>query len=164
MLMLFLCNLMFLFSQNVSDKIAYQYQQEYIANIVYNLCAIDVDDSPTDKLFVEQFIQEIKNKKIGSIFDFWLKPDLDRQRIYQFILSEFSLFVCKQCYDLAYSSGVSQQGANSIKDHALNLLQEFLADHQFFDLYNHYGLLRNFKGLKLVDLVNNLLNNYQQRN
>jgi hypothetical protein len=160
MLMLFLCNLMFLFSQNVSDKIAYQYQQEYIANIVYNLCAIDVDDSPTDKLFVEQFIQEIKNKKIGSIFDFWLKPDLDRQRIYQFILAEFSFFVGIQSYDLAYSSGVSQQRANSIKQQVLNLLQKFLADHQFFDLYNHYGLLRNFKGIKLTVLIKELLNNH----
>jgi hypothetical protein len=160
MLTLVFCNFMYLFSQNVSDKIAYQYQQTYIANIVYNLCAVDVDDSPTDKFFVEQFIQEIKNKKIGSMLDFWLKPDFDRQRIYQFILSEFSLFVSKQSYDLAYSSGVSQQQANSIKEHVLHLLQEFLADHQLFDLYNHYGLLRNFKGLKLIGLVKELLTNY----
>lgn len=159
MFILVLCNFWFLFSQNVSDKIQYQYQKEYVENIVYNLCAIDVDDSPTDKLFVEQFLQEIKNKKIGSVFDFWLKPDLDRQRIYQFILTEFYSFVGNQSYDLAYSTGVSHQQANSIKEHVLSLLQKFLEDHQFFDLYNHYGLLRDFKGLKLVELVKESLNN-----
>ena len=159
MLILILCNFWFLFSQNVSDKIQYQYQKEYVENIVYNLCAIDVDDSPTDKLFVEQFLQEIKTKKIGSVFDFWLKPDLDRQRIYQFILTEFHSFVGNQSYDLAYSAGVSHQQANSIKEHVLSLLQKFLEDHQFFDLYNHYGLLRDFKGLKLVELVKKSLNN-----
>jgi hypothetical protein len=159
MFALVLLNLMFLLGQSVSDKIEYKYQQEYINNIIYNLCAIDVDDSPTDKLFVQQFLQEIKNKKIGSIFDALLKPDLDRQRIYQFILTEFYLFVGNQSYDLAYSTGVSHQQANIIKDYVLSLLQEFLADHQFFDLYNHYGLLRDFKGLKLVDLINKLLKN-----
>ena len=157
MFALVLFNLMFLFGQNVSDKIEYQYQQEYIDNIIYNLCARDVDDSATDKLFVEQFLQETKNKKIGSIFDSWLKPDLDRQRIYQFILSEFCLFVAKQSYDLAYSTGVSHLRATCIKNDVSNLLKNYLADHQSFDLYNHYGLLRNFKGLKLVNLVQNLL-------
>jgi hypothetical protein len=164
MLIFIFFNFMYLFSQNVSDKITYQYQQEYIANIIYNLCAIDVDDSPTDKLFVEQFIQEIKKKKIGSYFDFWLKPEVDRQRIYQFVLKEFYLFVAKQSYDLAYSAGVSDERANSIKDHVLNSLQDFLAGHQLFDLYNHYGILRDFKGLKLVELVKKLLNNFQQKN
>jgi hypothetical protein len=160
MFALFLFNFMFLLSQNVNDKIGYQYQQEYINNVIYNLCAIDVDDSPTDKLFVEQFIKEIKNKNIGSIFDSWLKPDLERQRIYQFILSEFCLFVGKQSYDLAYSTGVSHLHATCIKNNVSNLLKNYLADHQSFDLYNHYGLLRNFKGLKLVDMVKELLNNY----
>lgn len=163
MLIFLFFNFMYLFSQNVSDKIAYQYQQEYVANVVYNLCAIDVDDSPTDKLFVEQFIQEIKNKKIGSYFDFWLKPEVDRQRIYEFILNEFNTFVGKQSFELAYSAGVSNELANSIKNHVLKLLQDFLAGHQLFDLYNHYGLLRNFKGLKLVDLIKELLNNSQKK-
>ena len=36
MFSLFLFNFMFLLSQNVNDKIGYQYQQEYINNVIYN--------------------------------------------------------------------------------------------------------------------------------
>lgn len=157
MFLILFINFISLLAQNNIDKIPYQHLQEYVVNVVCNLSAIDVDDSATDKLFIEQFLEEIKNKKIGSILDSLIKPDLDRQRIYEFILNEFSMFVGKQSYDLAYSSGISHKNSEGLKNQVLDLLKVHLQDHQYFDLYNHYGLLRDFKGQRLVNLVKKFL-------
>lgn len=142
------------------EKVDYNYSQEYIKNLVLNLCAISKDSKEVDIEFVQLFLNNLEKSPFTGLFDNIIKPKLDRQRIFDYVKKEFLAFVKVQTHNVVMdrlnSKPIAQKAQKSIGQQ----LENFLENNEFFDIWNHYGLFRPFVGDNLLNKIEAEIDKY----
>ena len=150
------------FDEAYQEKISYNNYHQYIVNLTLNLCAIDSFSDENDKEFVNLFLKRLNDKPLLSFIDAILKPDLDRQRIFNYLKQEFNVFAKQEIINILDSEykDIVEEEKIKITKHLINLKLDALLDsYQLFDIWTHYGLFKSFVGNALIKNIQELFDN-----